>query len=248
MKKSPKISNIQNLLFKPLSVTDSMGQRMIVIISTSTEIKTSLDVSGAIVEKMIENIKFIDIVASLQNGEPIFFSNELGDVDKFIESSKEIDPKTIGEELLELSMMVSLKFELLAKEMSDCQSFLSVFKKLIETSQSTENLNLILGGSKGQLAHIVLNSVNGKNVDLGKSLNQKDIEKIGGVLIEILMENIDIDPDDPQSIKNLSAEIEYKILEAMPNTIKTGDINLNMEFILKEIENLKQQAGDTDDE
>jgi hypothetical protein len=107
-----------------------------------------------------------------------------------------------------------------------------------------------LAGSNEPLAHIVFKTITGDKIDITKNLSPQDVATLGGVLLDIIRNHADEDMDNvnEEFLKKLRAEVEYKIVESLPASLKAGDIRINMEAFVDEIKRFRETNNEEESE
>jgi len=102
---------------------------------------------------------------------------------------------------------------------------------------------LLLTSDLGVLANILYSSIEGLNGKLGEN----DVRKIGEIVKTVVMNHIDMDINDEVGVRKLEKELEYRVVDALPLSLRAGKITINMESVLKQIKSMNQNEGDDED-
>lgn len=235
---------LEKYLFRPLL----MNQKLIMIYGYSLNQTKTIDTNFKFTNKTNYIVNLIHISESIIQGEILTENAEITDINKFFKIA--ILPEE-GQFIEELAMITNMLEESIESLLDQSNSYLkaanatkSILHRLeSQTKEDKDNEeNLVIATPTGGLAHIVYNTIGEKY-----QLKEADVVKIGNVITDIVANHTDIDTEDEEAVKKMQAEIEYKIIEAMPIQLKAGEININMDFILSEIEDL-QDDGEHDGE
>jgi hypothetical protein len=233
-------NSIDDLLFKPLVLTEQEGEKLIVIYSYDHELSKCLNIKGKTVTNTVINVQIYDITASMLMDEPILTVNQVTDIKKFREAVQEADPKAYAEELAFATNMLmsemnsmSIRLQALAKAFTTL--------RFVDNSVGSNRNNLIENSESDNVFQIDLNAITGNKTELGVD----DATRATNLIYDIIMHNLSTDTNDEAHIRKLKAEIEYKLIETLPNTLKAGELNIDMQPILDQI---RLFQGNTDEE
>jgi hypothetical protein len=240
-----KTKDINDILFKLLSLKGLNGEKKLgIIYNYDTVSRTSVDAFGKIFTENAETIYFIDVNQTILTGEPILETFTINNKDDFKKNVKVLNTKSFSRELNETFSILFDSIAIIRDQMLTLSKALSSVKhcnvaKLVDVSEG----NLIIANDQSAIAHIVFNTIKGNTAHL----SPQEVEKIGNGLMEIIISNIDTDTEDENALSRIKQDIEYKIIETLPNSVKAGNINISMDSIIKEIKKI-QENGFNDDE
>jgi len=247
---------VSDLLFKLLLISDKPEEanindeniHLVIPISSNVNIKENLNPSGKITRKVEQSIQILDVNATLESGQCMFQSIFFDIIEEFKNKTKPVDSAPFAIEIATLNSIVLSNINTLTQQLQSLGSTLSVIRNINinnDDKQVVENdLNVIIGNESTGLVHLVLNDVQGNKVKIKKS----DAEKIGAVINEVMLNYLNTNLDESENVRKLKAELDYKIIEALPNQVRTQDLNINMDVIINEIkEQQKHIYGDDKD-
>lgn len=131
---------------------------------------------------------------------------------------------------------------MLKERVEQLQTALTSIKHSYMPTSKLDEGNLIIGSESGSLAHIVFNTINGETA----KLKEDEIEKIGQVIINTMMINSDIDLTNDQEVNDLVSEIEFKIIDSLPGSLKAGSFFIKKDVLVKEMKALKEEFTSDD--
>lgn len=253
--------NIDEFIFKPIQLKDPKTEesRLVIIYKVDVSNKIFLDDDQKKSTNTSHTLGLLDVMRTIDRENPVFANFNVEAIDKFKNNCTIVDPEEFAEEidfcmsivfddmietndrLNEVSMILS-NLQQINSELPDC--ICDECRQETEDEQEKDNENLILGGDSGPLAHLVMRSIEG----VKQKLKKDDIDKIGNVLLQIIKSHTDTDFQVKDTVEKLKAEIEYKLVDALPSVLKAGKINLNMKAILEEIIINKDEDNDEDDD
>lgn len=223
-------NNIDDLLFRPIVFKDKNIDKLIVIFSTETQSVKHVSLSGKPVSTIKQIINVVDISATIAINQTIVDSYTIQDIREFRKNISIIDSEACKDQILIANDIFTMDLQVIAEKAAQLSQAISAIKYM-SGSQQTQEGNLIITDGKDGLAQIVFSTINGADINL----KAEDVEKIGSIIMDVVMHNLSIDTLDGAQINKLRAEIEYKIVDSLPANIKAGDININMGPILQEI-------------
>ena len=179
-------------------------------------------------------INCLDINTSLTNQDFMGDFIEVNSIDDISNYWDILDPDSLPEYLSTLvsSFLVLTEFlNRLKNDLENCNNILQSFRV------ATESLSDI------SLPDDTLMFVSVKDSD-GNIIEMKPEEysKIFEIIVELIQENVDIDTEDEQKIKELHDKLEWNVIDFLPSTYNDAHIKINMDLITKEITKAK---GDT---
>ncbi len=236
-KKDPK-SSVEDLLYKPLLFSTSEGSRLALIYGCDTEIQQRLSVKGKPDKSSTDTVHILDITKTIEQGFPIVEACNISNAQEFRSGLEVVDADDYMDQMIIVHTILQAEMSEIASRMQDCGQAIICLKHVASsTNKNKSKGSLTLGTETSPLASIFYSTVTG---DVA-GLEQKEIEKVGGVIMQIIMNNLSTDTEDAEKIKKLKAEIEYKLVDSLPDHMKAGDVHINMESILEEIR--KYQGG-----
>jgi len=235
-------ANIREILFKPIIVKTEIEERFVFIYAYNCVIEHVLSNDGQINKNHKDIVKFIDIQKSIAMNTTIIDEMTVTDRKKFRSDIVEIPISQCFQDIIHATSVVIEETAEISQRMTEMQNILSAIKKCsseLKYSVSPSHGNIVLAGSEEPLAHIVFKTITGENVDITKNLSQDDIILLGQVLLEIIHLHMEDDLENEDFLKKLKAEIEYKIVESLPSTLRAGDIHINLEAFVEEIKRFR---------
>lgn len=241
MSKHKENFNIGNFLFKPIIVRTELEERFIIIFSYNSITESILDDNGEVQKNHKDVIKFLDISKTTELGGAIIDSFVISDKKKFKESTIEIPAAQCFQDIIHIASVVTEEAQQLNERLIDTRNVIAAIRKASSSMKNVHSQgNLILAGSEQPLAHIVFKTVTGNKLDITKDLSREDIGTLGEILLDIIHKYMDDDLENPELIKKLKAEIEYRIVDSLPMTLKAGDVNINLEAFVEEIKRFRE--------
>lgn len=229
---------LDKYLSKPIMISTDLGEKPVLIFNYSLINEHIVDSTGKINKRNKDQIKYLDIFSSMEIGFPVLDSFIIEDKKKFEEHVTEMLPQQYLSPVLATTGLVTEEYKNLTDKLGDITNLLNAMKKCVEVAQEgNDQGSLTLFGSKEPLSRIVFETITGEKIK--DSLTQQDINRIGSILIDVIQSYIESDLKNPENIKKLRAEIEYKIVDALPDNLKAGDVIINLDAILQEIENFR---------
>jgi hypothetical protein len=242
-----KTKNIKDLLFKPLLQVGGEEQCVVIIYAFTTITSRIINLEGEETDKKIDTLNIFNVTMTIDTGNPVTETFQIQNATEFRKQFEIIEEvEAVQEEIMAaISILVdemqdiNHQLSMLTGQLDNYNHLVSAVKYLSKESDKINEGNLILAGSTNPLAHVVFKTISGKKDIIQNILEEEDILKIGGVLMEILSDKIRENLEDQDIIRKLAAEIEYKIIDAIPDHLKAGDINIDMNAIKEEILRLK---------
>jgi hypothetical protein len=242
-------SELEELLFRPILVKmpETEESHLAIIYSCDTSIEQTLNSKGKRYKKISDTIRLLDVTRTLEFGQPVLETFKV-DIKRFKNIAQIVPAADHMNEIIAATTLILSEVNRLNEMMANFASIVTTIKSVTQDNMPNQEAepegNLILGGTKAPLAHIVFNSINGEQ-EWEKMLSQKDIIKIAEVLKGIMEAHVSSDLQNEEELKKLRAEIEYKIIDALPDRLRAGDIHINMEAIIDEIRRfLERTEGD----
>lgn len=189
-------------------------------------------------------IKTLNVDSTIETGVPVLDNLEISNAEKFFNSIEEADVEDVATELLVATNLINTNTLMIKERLEQLQTAYHTMKNMFEDHTKLDEGNLVIGSESGGLAHIIFNTVDGETV----KLKTEEIEKIGQVIINAMMLNSDIDLENKQEVDDLVSEIEFKIIDSLPSTLKAGNFNINKDVLIKEIQALKEEFSSDDED
>ncbi len=231
-------SSVEDLLYKAFFIIDGEDKRLVYIFGCDTEIQQRLSPSGKPEKKYVSAIYILDVTKTIEEGIAIIESFIVSDPKKFRANIEIVDPDEHMEQLALAHTILHSEMAGLANRIQSYGQALITLKHIAGNSPKNKGRgNLVLGTEGSPLASIFYNTVTG---DVAR-LEREEVEQVGGVIMQVIMSHLSTDLDDAEELRRLKAEIEYKLVDSLPNHIKAGNVHINMESIVDEIR--KYQGG-----
>jgi hypothetical protein len=230
-------NSLEDLLYKSIKITEE--DRIIVIFACDTHVQHAISQKGKPDKQIVHVIHALDLTTSMTNSAPYIDSWVIQDVGKFKRGIEIIEKEECSEQLITLSTFLVGEMSSLSQRMQACAQALTTVRYMTGSQQHDKG-NLLITSDQSGLAHIVFSTVTGDTAKLEK----RDIDRIGRVIMDVILNHVSIDMDDSKQVKDLEAEIEYKIVEALPDHMKAGDIAINMKAVLFEIRKFQGKPDD----
>lgn len=240
---------IDKYLFKPLLLSSNgeiAEDKIIILFSKESLAKTALYGTGSPFQQVKTSFNILDVDETIKHGEPVIDRASIVEVESLVPYLKELPLEKVAGPLGAIAGIITEHMSILTQTMQTYGDILTATYGAMGTikPQPEDQCSMLIGGSGGGMAHIVAKTVKG-NV---AKLTEKDVEKVGRIIVDVIMSKIDEDLTDEEVISKIKAELEYKVIEALPNSMKAGDINLNMPAILEEINSFKQIDNDIEED
>lgn len=239
---------LENLLFKPIFLKEEEGEsRLVIIFNLEDTIFYSVNPNGIPSKTNNITLDLIDITRTIITNYPSIDSYVISDIDKLLLAIEDIgqNSQDLINELSILYSVINTHSANIIQQLQLLGKIGACVKRSLPDFKSDEG-SLIIGGETGGLAHIVFATVQGDTAKLKKS----EIEKIGSVIMGEILKNLDINTSDQDEVDKFIENLEYMIIDSLPNNLTAGNIRLNKEGILLEIEKYKnsEDSEENDDE
>jgi hypothetical protein len=233
---SKQKSIVDNLLFKPLVATDDPQKRLIVIYGVNVGSSKAISAKGKLVVSTVTTIDVLDITSTVELGTPVRDNWLVTDPKELKKCFEEVNSEDYILQIQTATSIIHQEMNDLSVHLQDCAKSFSTLQYISNSSDTNE---LMIGTESNGLAHIVFKTVTG---DMAK-LNREQIDKIGNVIMEVIMGNVASDLANEETLRKLRAEVNYKLIEALPDNMRADDIHVNMDSFVEEI---KKFQGDTE--
>jgi hypothetical protein len=220
---------LKSITYKPIILDDGIDERLSIIYSYETNSAKLLNIDGSETEVLTSTIYLIDINATLALRHTVLDKYIIVDWQKVKDAISLVDPNIYYQALSAANTIIYSEMNGLAKTLETLAIAANTIRHITKTNEDQ-----ILDHTEDQLIALAHEIVNGP-ID---QLEKKDLTKIGKLIIEILTENNEINLDDPESLRRLKAEIDYKVTDIMPD--KMRNININMPSVINEIKKIKE--------
>lgn len=228
---------IDSLLFKPFAIKDESGQeKLFIFIGGDETLNKTLSDKGKLTKKNIYILYLFDITDTINSGEAVINNWQISDWNKFKSNLREVPFRECGDLLVMSSNIIVDEINNLTKRASDLNQAITVVRHIAKKAGNGDDIGtIVINGSENNLTQIVFKTITGDSVDLKKD----DVDKIGEVIMEIVMDHAEDNLDDPEQLKKIRSEIEYKVVEALPDYTQAKNIKINMDAIIEEIKKMK---------
>lgn len=235
---------ISEFLFKPIIIDLDGEERTIIIYNVETSVSKVLDDNGKILTKDKTYVEVLDIETSILTGNPATEVIEITDEDKFISNLSDIENTEESFTSLEtMYQMLNANLAFLKQRSISISSAFNAVKSIVKGPQKDNEGNLIIGGDSGGLAHIVFNTIKGDTL----KLTDEEVNNVGQLVIDTIIQNINIDLENEKEVNGFIETLELKIIEGLPTSLRAGNITLNKDGIIKEIQSCKTNFLNDDD-
>lgn len=240
------LEKLKNITFKPLISRINDIEHLVMIFGVDVINSQSINSAGNEQQDSQLSIQVWYVSETLRIGMPITEIITISDVDRLIKDVEEIDPEEVEEDLLAGCEILIMHMAEISREMMRLSKAISAAKLSRVSMGQNSKGQLVIQGTDVGLSQICFSTINGKELNL----NKDEVEKVGSVIGSVIMEHIhdDLTENIDNFKKKLKAEVEYKILEALPPRIKANDININVDAVLEEINKIQNSNEDLDDE
>ncbi len=247
-----KSKQLEQFIFKPLLVSDGEDQRLVICFGSNTDTEQSISPSGKKIEKSFTTLNFLDISSTNNLEEVVMEECTVTNIKHLKQNVEVLDIQDVMSETMNAAGIVIREIEFLHHRIEELGKMLTAVKFVCNNGQKTKQIvdkteeqeedgNIIFAGSEATLAHVVFRSLSG----IKGELSPQDVDKIGTIIMQIMRDHSEDDLDNKENLKKFKAEIEYKIVDALPSTFTAGDIKINIDAIVKEI---KDSHNDDDEE
>lgn len=225
------INNIDDLLYKVFLLKYNDEEKLILIFKHKAISEHTIDLDGSSKNKITNVLSIVDINSSILVNRPVyeeFFYEDLSEFEKNISSAN------IIEHAYSLNTFYSVTLNYidgLEKEVETSQDILSSLKFCSNKNKDIDANFSIINDEMKNIVNVPLKSIHG---DLSH-VTQEDIQRINDVIKEVIHNHLSIDENNPKEIKKLKAELEYKLIEALPSNFSIKDIDIDVPFILSQI-------------
>jgi hypothetical protein len=244
MKKQDK-QILESILYTPLLVEFEDQSYLIIIYAYETYCSFNIDASGKKEKSLSDIVHILNISRTIESGNPVVYSCTIDNLSRFMQQVQKVDISTIQKELeLTHSHVLSEMYELAnrTQNLNKASSAINYSNKNKNDEHKNEESDILITTNDAGLAHIVFSTL--KNTT--KELTKEDVERIGGVIRDIITNHLEMNTDNQDEIRKLAQEVEYKIIETLPSNTVAGKINLNMDYIVSEIKSFQKRIGGQD--
>lgn len=233
MSKEP--TRIDELLFKPIMYNTGDHEKFILIYDCETKISQIVSPSLKKTKRTTEVLRVIDIKSTLETNRITTETCVVSSLKKFKANVKAVPVDTCVDEIVRVTALLLGEMTVYSQKLSELSNILSSIRSCTKTEATIDGGNIVLAGTEEPLAHIVFQTVSGQKEAIEKVLTQKEVQRMGEVLGSIIMSNLDLDLDDEERVRKLKAEIEFKVIDSLPNNLKAGDVSIDINAVLGEI-------------
>ena len=233
-------TRINDLLFKPLVYNTGDEEKFMLIYNCETKINQQISPNLKKSKKVVEVLRIIDITSTLQSNRIVTETCLVSSLKKFKDNVKIVSIAECIDEMVRVTALLLGEMTVYGQKMSELSSILASIRSLTKPEEAIDSGNIILAGTEEPLAHIVFETVSGQKEAMQEVLTHKDIQRMGEVLGNIIMSNLDLDLGDEERVRKLKAEIEFKVIDALPHNLKAGDVNIDIKAVLEEIKGFQK--------
>lgn len=188
-------------------------------------------------------LTMLDISKSIQYNEPYIEEALVTDTQELNDSIELVDPNDNMPLLSMASTLIYRHMTAMSQEMQVTSQSMLALKQLLPSNEVQTKGNLILTNDENNLASILYHTITGDTA----LLSQAQVEKVGQVIMDIIQAHLATDLKDPINVKKIVAEVEYKLIEALPDDTKAGKIQINTSAIIQEIQKFQESNPDMND-
>jgi len=225
---------IEKIMFKPCTYSGG-GEEYLIMVFNVSDIKTlSKNYAGKVQEFNVYKANIVNITKTLEEKDVVIEDLIINDPVKAQELFVVEDAERWAEELDDIYCMLS-------------DNILSAYEEMIQY-QKCLNAVAYSGSSKIKFRD---SDQDGKEHDLfdmnltnifeDNSLNQDEIANITPIFMKTLVAHKDIDVENEEELENLKKEIEWNLIQQLPNAYEVGDININTEKIKEILKQMKDE-------
>jgi hypothetical protein len=225
------LEKLKKLMHKPVVMKYGPVEIFAVIFAYEQVNYESMDVTGPLSERYCR-VHYLDVTNTVLNKKPVYEEAEFSEE---ITVSEIIKETTITPEI---NLQIEKAIGIIVESHAECVEF------MMDIQRSLSSCNVMLGGTIG-----VLNSEG----ELGgaffstSNLNQKQIQKINLAINNIIEATADnIDTNNEREVEQLRKQIEYAIIESLPNSSVADEIQVDMKKVLEFINQLKDEEENDD--
>ncbi len=232
-------NKIDSILYKMYRVKND--DRLILVYNYYSDSSQSISPSGRKRKNSNTILGIVDITSSIREKRVIIDTFHLLDIDEFIDSIEETSISENEDKVIFITSILLNEMNMLSQKTNEIsQAMMSL--NFLNKREHTDKGGVVIANEQSQIINIVYKTINGSMAKLKK----EEIIKIGGILSEIMTDHSAMDTDNQDEIKKLTAEIEYKLIEALPNHVKAEDVSINTAVIVDEIRNNQKEKGKDD--
>lgn len=244
MQKREKYS-ITDLLYKPLRFINEGEDNLIIIYSLDVHSTNTLSAKGIPQTTNTTTIYILDLLKTIATCSPVLDSWVIADQKKFVKNVSVVKFDDEQDNVLVSSSIIISDLNNILAKVQEYNKALTALKAISGAfEKNKDNGKLIIAQQETGFAHIVYKTMTG---DIAK-LSEKEVDKIGNVIMDVILAHIDINLDDTEQVNKIKAEMEYKIIEAMPSVMQTNAIHINMEAVINEIRKFQNGNNDSNDD
>ncbi len=239
-----KKNDLKEYLYKILFVDET--ESLIMIYTLDTKVQQLLSPEGKPLEQISYDIHYVNLTRSLMENSTILESYTIQDIQAFKENVEIVDPQECKDDILDVGSRITVEMSMLANKMQELTQAFSTFRYLLGSEQDIVNNQsaFVVSDGVSNLAQIVFKTVTG---DIA-TLDKEDVERMGKTILDTIASHAEIDTKSKESVKKLSDELEYKLIEALPDRMKTEDVHINMDAILSEIKNFQDNNNQNEED
>jgi len=226
--------HISDILYKPVII---QGGVFGVVFGREHITTDCLNSKGKVQTGEIDVVHYININETNKN-ETLIVDKLIVTEQTELQSMVEIiDPES--NEYVIFTQMVGKTMVIVATEMAEMTNDLNTINSVASSLRSifdkdnSKNAFVIGDASLRKILRLDYNSL--EDEDKIRGLSEEEQRLIADGLTEVVNENINIDTENPLEVTRLKNELQYKIIEVMPNDLTAKDISLNYDIIINEI-------------
>jgi hypothetical protein len=236
---------LKDYLYRVIQYTDpgSGTDKLILAIGGNIKRGKYLSPLSTELEEEVLSIDVVDINESIMTDSIHLCELFINDTDKFVESVNKISDEDITASCEAIKYLIEKESQSLSERIKNYNKTLCVIQKIIGQESVSDNAVIISNGANNMFATMVYNTIDG----IKKDLSSSQMNDIGNIILQELLDNSDVDTKDNKAIDRIANRLELKIIESCPSWMITGKININKDSIISEINRLQEMSSDSNE-
>lgn len=249
--KPEEYKDVESILFKPCLITDMEDpsqKNLVIITSLDVNVSTTLGDEGEPQKDITLSISALDVRESVVSGELVNDGFIITDIPQFLKNiSTEVDIFDHREDIMMLYGIMFNEFSAAQENLNRVSNVMRVVQNIskdyADQLASETGGKIDLSANNDVFASIVFDTING----LDNNIDKEDLDNLVGVINGVVVGNMDADLDSEEKVKKIHAELEYKLIEALPSNITSDKITISMSKVLEQIKKFQEDMEKNDE-